>query len=52
MAKDDEAEADQDEIDRLWALEAEDRIAAVERGEMAEIPGEEVFPSLKFRPRG
>jgi hypothetical protein len=40
---------DQDEWDRLWAREAEDRIAAYDRGELAEIPAEEVFASLKFR---
>ena len=45
-------EDDQEEIDRLWAREAEDRIAACERGELAEIPGEEVFASLKFRNEG
>lgn len=46
---DDEGDGDQDEIDRLWALEAEDRIAAYERGELKSIPGDEVFASLKFR---
>lgn len=42
-------EEDQAEIDRAWALEAEDRIAAYERGEIQAIPGEEVLASLKFR---
>lgn len=37
----------QEEWDRLWAKEAEDRIAACDRGELAEIPGEEVLGSLK-----
>jgi len=40
---------DQKEWDRLWAKEAEDRIAACDRGELAEFPGEEVLASLKFR---
>jgi hypothetical protein len=35
---------------RLWAKEAEDRIAACDRGELAEILGDEVLASLKFRP--
>ena len=42
-------ESDQDEIDALWAREAEDRIAAFERGEIRAIPGDEVFSSLKLR---
>ena len=44
-------EDDQEEIDRLWAKEAEDRIAAYERGEIAAIPGNEVFAALKSRKR-
>lgn len=47
----DESDQDQEEIDRLWAREAEDRLAAYERGEIAAIPGEEVFASLKLRGR-
>jgi hypothetical protein len=47
----DESDQDQEEIDRLWAREAEDRIAAYERGEIAAIPGEEVFALLKRRGR-
>lgn len=42
-------EDDQSEIDRLWAREAEDRLAAYDRGEIQAIPGEEVFASLKLR---
>ncbi|HEV2852965.1 MAG TPA: addiction module protein [Thermoanaerobaculia bacterium] len=42
-------ESDQDEIDARWAREAEDRIAAFERGEIVAISGDEVFSSLKFR---
>jgi putative addiction module component (TIGR02574 family) len=44
-------EGDQEEIDRLWAREAEARIAALERGEMRELSAEEVFSSLRFRGR-
>ena len=40
-------EDDQSEIDRVWAREAEDRLAAYIRGELQAIPGEEVFASLK-----
>lgn len=42
---------DQEEIERLWALEAEDRIAAYDRGEIEAIPGEEFLASLKRRGR-
>lgn len=42
-------ESDQDEVDARWAREAEDRIAAFDRGEITAIPGDEVFSSLKFR---
>ena len=38
-------------IDKLWALEAEDRLDAFERGEMESIPAEEVFNSIKNRNR-
>ncbi len=34
------------EMDRLWAKEAEDRIAAYEAGEMKTIPAEAVFAEL------
>ena len=38
-------------IDTLWAQEAEDRIDAFERGEMAAIPAEQVFAEIdKNRP--
>ncbi len=47
----DESDQDQEEIDRLWAREAENRLAAYERGEIAAIPGEAVFASLKLRGR-
>jgi putative addiction module component (TIGR02574 family) len=39
------------EIDQLWALEAEDRLDAFERGEMESIPAEEVFNAIKNRNR-
>jgi hypothetical protein len=48
----DESDQDQEEIDRLWAREAEDRLAAFERGEIAEISGDEVFASLGFGNKG
>ena len=47
----DESDQDQEEIDRLWAREAENRLAAYERGEIAAISGEAVFASLKRRGR-
>ena len=34
-------------IDALWAQEAEDRIDALDRGEMAEIPAREVFAEIE-----
>ena len=42
-------EGDSSEIDTLWAREAEDRIAAFERGEIEAISGDEVFASLRLR---
>lgn len=42
-------EIDQDEINARWEWEIKDRIAACDRGEIPEIPGEEVFASLQFR---
>ena len=37
----------QNEIDRLWAEEAELRVAAIERGEVELIPGELVFEKIR-----
>ena len=38
-------------IDALWAQEAEDRIDAFERGEMAAIPAKQIFAEIeKNRP--
>jgi putative addiction module component (TIGR02574 family) len=34
-------------IDMLWALEAEDRIDAYDRGEMAAIPAKDVFTEIE-----
>lgn len=34
---------------RLWAEEAERRVAAYERGEIDAIPGEEVFAKLRAK---
>ncbi len=40
-----------EEIDALWAEEAEERIDAFERGEMAAIPARDVFEEIeKNRP--
>ncbi len=35
------------DIDRLWAEEAERRIAQIDRGEVELIPGEEVFAKIR-----
>lgn len=35
------------EIDRLWADEAERRVAEIERGEVELIPGEKVFDKIR-----
>jgi putative addiction module component (TIGR02574 family) len=37
----------QAEVDKVWANEAEDRIEAFDRGEMAAIPVEDVFAEIK-----
>ena len=34
------------EVDALWAAEAEDRIEAYDRGEMRAIPADEVFARI------
>ncbi len=39
----------QDEIDRLWAIEAERRVAEIESGQVQTISGEEVFEKLRKR---
>lgn len=39
----------QQEIDRLWAEEVEDRIAAYEKGMLKAVPGKVVFRRLKPR---
>lgn len=36
----------QDELDRLWAKEADSRIDAYERGEIKAIPAEKIFKSI------
>jgi len=40
-----------EEIDALWADEAEDRIDAFERGEMAAIPARDVFGEIEKKRR-
>jgi hypothetical protein len=47
----DDSDQDEEEIERLWALEAEDRIGAYDRGEIEAAPVEEVLASLKHRGR-
>ena len=44
-------EQSQQEIDALWAREAEDRVLAFKRGEIAAIPADEVFAALRSRKR-
>ena len=39
----------QAEIDALWAVEAEKRVAEIEAGKAKLIPGEEVFAKLRKR---
>ena len=37
------------DIDELWAIEAERRVAETEKGEVKTVPGEEVFRKLHNR---
>ena len=37
------------DIDELWAIEAESRVAEIEKGEVETVPGEEVFRKLHNR---
>jgi putative addiction module component (TIGR02574 family) len=37
------------DIDELWAIEAESRVAEIEKGEVETVPGEEVFRKLHDR---
>ena len=39
-------EAPDPELDKLWAQEAEDRLAAYDRGELGGAPAEEVFARI------
>ncbi len=39
----------QAEIDELWAVEAERRVAEIEAGKVKTIPGDEVFDKLRKR---
>jgi predicted nuclease of predicted toxin-antitoxin system len=36
-------------LDELWAIEAERRVAEIEKGEVETVPGEEVFRKLHDR---
>jgi putative addiction module component (TIGR02574 family) len=38
-----------EEIDRLWAEEAERRISQIEAGEVKLVPGEEVFAKIRAK---
>lgn len=38
---------DRKTIDELWAIEAEDRIDAFERGELKSIPASEIFAQIE-----
>ncbi len=35
------------DIDRMWAEEAERRVAEIDRGEVELVPGEEVFAKIR-----
>jgi putative addiction module component (TIGR02574 family) len=37
------------DIDRLWAQEAERRLAEIDRGEVDLVPGEEVFNKIRSK---
>lgn len=37
------------EIDRLWAEEAERRVAQIDAGEVKLVPGEEVFSKIRAK---
>jgi putative addiction module component (TIGR02574 family) len=39
--------SEREEIDALWAEEAEHRIGAYERGEIVSVPGEQVFQNIQ-----
>lgn len=41
----------QPEIDRLWADEAERRVAQIDRGEVELIPGKKVFERIRLKYR-
>ena len=38
-----------EDIDRLWAEEAERRISQIEAGEIKLVPGEEVFSKIRAK---
>jgi hypothetical protein len=41
----------QPEIDRLWAEEAERRIAQIDRGDVKLVPGKKVFSDIRKKYR-
>ena len=38
-----------EEIDRLWAEEAERRVSQIEKGKIKLVPGEEVFAKIRAK---
>ena len=40
-----------EEIDRLWAEEAERRVSQIEEGKVKLVPGEEVFAKIRAKHR-
>ena len=38
-----------EEIDRLWAEEAERRVSQIEKGKVKLVPGEEVFTKIRAK---
>ncbi len=40
-----------EEVDRLWAEEAERRVSQIDKGEAEIIPAEEVFPRIREKYR-
>ena len=41
--------SERDRLDKLWAEEAENRLAAYDRGEMKSVPAQEVFKKLESK---
>jgi putative addiction module component (TIGR02574 family) len=41
----------QEKLDELWAAEAEDRLDAIDRGEIEAVPAEQVFEQAGCEPK-